>query len=420
MDYLIIGNGVASVGAIEAIRSIDREGPITVISSEPHRVYGRPLISSLLSGKIREKDIFYRPEDFYESNNVTALLGKTVSEIRAGVRQVILESGEVLPFGKLLIATGGVPFIPPIEGRHGPDVYLFTTLDDARKLDSLAEKVTDVVVLGGGLIGLKAAESLHDRGMKVTVVELADRILSAAFDAQAGRIIAKRLADVGIELVLNNTVKEIVRARKRVKSVVLNDGKWLPCSAVVIAIGVVPNKGLAEKAGIKVNRGILTDSSMETDVPGIFAAGDVAEAADMLWGDNRVTPIWPNAYVQGRHAGLAMAGAAKAYAGSIPMNSIEFYGTPTVSMGISNPPAEGFETLARLETDHNFYRKIVLREGRLVGAVLVGRIERSGVLSGLIQRGTNVESIKQELLRDDFGFSDLPAETRQELLSAHA
>ena len=120
MHHLIIGNGVASVGAIEAIRSVDRESPITVISSEPHRVYGRPLISSLLSGKIREKDIFYRPEDFYESNNVTALLGKTVSEIRTGVRQVILESGEVIPFGKLLIATGGVPFIPPIEGRHGP------------------------------------------------------------------------------------------------------------------------------------------------------------------------------------------------------------------------------------------------------------------------------------------------------------
>jgi len=420
MHHLIIGNGAASVGAIEAIRSVDPESPITVISSEPHRVYGRPLISSLLSGKIREKDIYYRPGDFYEANNVAALLGKTVAEIRTGTRQVVLESGEVIAFDKLLIATGGVPFIPPIEGRHGPDVYVFTTLDDARRLDSLTGKVREIVVLGGGLIGLKAAESLHDRGMKITVVELADRILSAAFDSEAGGIIAKRLAGVGINLVLNNTVKEIVRSRKRVRKVVLNDGSSIPCEAVVIAIGVVPNKALAAQAGIKVNRGIVTDSSMETDVPGIFAAGDVAEADDMLAGEKRVTPIWPNAYIQGRHAGLAMAGAPRAYAGSIPMNSIEFYGIPTVSMGIANPPAEGFEVLARLEPEANFYRKIVLREGRLAGAVLVGRIERSGILSGLIKNGTDVENIKQDLLRDDFGFSDLPQETRQELLAANA
>lgn len=420
MHHLIIGNGVAAIGAIEAIRSVDRESPITLVSAEPHRVYGRPLISSLLSGRIREKDIFYRPEDFYETNNVTALLGKTVSEIRTGTRQVVLESGEVIQFDKLLIATGGVPFIPPIEGRLGPDVYVFTTLDDARKLDELVGKVKNIVVLGGGLIGLKAAESLHDRGIKITVVELADRILSAAFDAEAGGIIAKRLAEVGIDLLLSNSIKEIARTKKRVKGVVLNDGTRIACDAVVIAIGVVPNKALAEKAGIKVNRGVLTDNKMETGIPGIFAAGDVAEAEDMLLGEKRVTPIWPNAFIQGRHAGLAMAGKSKRYAGSIPMNSIEFYGIPTVSMGISNPPAEGFEVLARFEPAKNAYRKIVLREGRVAGAVLVGKIDRAGVLSGLIGNRVDVESIKQELLRDDFGFADLPAETRQELLAANA
>lgn len=420
MHYLIIGNGVAAVGAIEAIRQIDRDNSITLISAEPYRVYGRPLISSLLAGKIGEKDIFYRPADFYESNKVNALLGKTVSEIRTGTRQVILETGEVIAFDKLLIATGGIPFIPPIEGRNGPDVYVFTTLDDARKLDGLVGKAKKIVVLGGGLIGLKAAESLHDRGIKIAVVELADRILSAAFDAEAGGIIAARLAEVGIDLILNNSITEIVRVRKRVKSVVLKDGGRIECDAVVIAIGVVPNKTLAERAGIKVNRGVLTDSKMETDTPGIFAAGDVAEAEDMLLGEKRVTPIWPNAFIQGRHAGLAMAGKSKRYAGSIPMNSIEFYGIPTVSMGISNPPAEGFEVLARFEPQKNTYRKIVLRDGKLVGTVLVGKIERAGVLSGLISNRIDVENIKQELLRDDFGFADLPVETRQELLAANA
>ncbi|MDD5532279.1 MAG: FAD-dependent oxidoreductase [Syntrophales bacterium] len=419
MRHVIIGNGVASVGAIEAIRSADRESPVTVISSEPHRVYGRPLISSLLGGRIREEDIYYRPEGFYAANNVTLLTGKTATGINTQARKVRLESGEAVPFDKLLIATGGVPFVPPVEGLDGPDVYFFTTLDDARKLDILAAKLRKIVVLGGGLIGLKAAESLHDRGIHVTVVELADRILSAAFDAEAGGIIARRLAESGISLVLGNTVTKIVRIKKRARRVVLSDGGSVPCEAVVTAIGVVPNKALAEKAGIGVNRGILTDDFMQTNVPGIFAAGDVAEAKDMLWGERRVTPIWPNAYIQGRHAGLSMAGAARPYPGGIPMNSIEFYGIPTVSMGISNPPAEGYEVLARLEPEKNCYRKLVLRNGKLVGAVLVGRIDRSGILSGLIRNGVDVELLKQEMLRDDFGFSDMQPEIRQALLAAY-
>lgn len=420
MHYLIIGNGVAAIGAIEAIRQVDRDNPITLISSEPSRVYGRPLISSLLAGKVREKDIFYRPEDFYEKNKVNPLLGETVTLINTEKKQVELKSGGVLSFDRLLIATGGVPFVPPIKGHNGPDVYFFTTLEDARKLEGLVGKAKNMVVLGGGLIGLKAAESLHDRGIKITVVELADRILSAAFDTEAGGIIAKRLAEVGIDLILNDSITEIARTRKRVKAVVLKDGRRVQCEAVVIAIGVVPNKELAEKAGIKVNRGILTDAKMETSVPGVYAAGDVAEAEDMLLGEKRVTPIWPNAYIQGRHAGLAMAGKARSYAGSISMNSIEFYGIPTVSVGVSNPPAAGFEVLTRSEPLRGLYRKIVLRDGRIVGAVLVGRIERSGVLSGLINNRVDVESIKQELLKDDFGFADLPAETRQQLLAANA
>ncbi len=214
MNYVIIGNGVAAIGAIEAIRQIDAQNPITIISSEPYKVYGRPLISSLLSGKIRENDIFYRSDDFYEKNGVTALLGKTVSRIRDGQKQVELETGEVIAFERLLIATGGIPFIPPIEGRQGPDVYVFTTLDDARKLDSIVGEAKKVAVIGGGLIGLKAAESLHDRGLAITVIELADRILSSAFDREAGEIIAGQLAEIGIELILNNSVKKINREKR--------------------------------------------------------------------------------------------------------------------------------------------------------------------------------------------------------------
>ncbi len=417
MNHVIIGNGVAAVGAVEGIRQVDQASPITIISSEPYKVYGRPLISHLLSGKIRETDVYYRRDDFYESKGVKLLLGKKADGIDLEKKKILLEGGETVPFDRLLIATGGIPFIPPIKGKDGADVYTFTTLDDARKLEEIVGRVEKVVVIGGGLIGLKAAESLHDRKLKVTVVELADRILSSAFDRPAGEIIENRLMEVGIEIVLNNSVKEINRVKGRVKSVVLNDGVKIDCGAVVIAIGVVPNKALVDGTRILTNRGVLADEHMQTNAPGVYTAGDVAEAMDLLLEQKRVTPIWPNAYLQGRYAGMNMAGAKKSYRGSIPMNSIEFYGIPTVSMGISNPPGEGYEVRTVHIPEKKTYRKIVLRNHRLVGAVLVGQIQRAGILTGLLANQIDVEGFEDQLLKDDFGFARMPGEVRKKILS---
>jgi len=417
MEYVIVGNGVAAVGAVEGIRKIDSTGPITVISAEPYRAYGRPLIANLLSGKITEKDVYYRDDDFYASHGVNFLSGKKAGTIEVEKKSIVLEDGTAVSFGRLLIATGGIPFIPPMKGIGGPGVYTFTTLDDAKRLEQAAGKVERIVVIGGGLIGLKAAESLHDRGIMVTVVELADRILSSAFDREAGDIVEKRLREVGIEIILENSVREIVRAKGRVKGVVMNDGERRDCGAVVVAIGVIPNKAIVEGTGIMTDRGILTDDYLETSVPGIYAAGDVAEAPDLLLGRKRVTPIWPNAYLQGRCAGMNMAGAKKAYRGGMAMNSIEFYGIPTVSMGVSNPPEEGYAVRRVYEPERNIYRKIVLRDHRLVGAVLVGRIDRSGILTALMTGRTDVESIEDDILNDGFGFASMPADMRKKILA---
>ncbi len=180
MKYVIIGNGVAAIGAVEGIREVDKEGSITIISSEPYKVYGRPLISHLLSGKISESEVYYRPDDFYEAKGVRLVLGETAERIDTEKKNVLLGSGEAHSFDRLLIATGGIPFIPPIKGKDGSGVYTFTTLEDAKTLETLVGKVKRIAVIGGGLIGLKAAESLHDRKVNVTVIELADRILSSA------------------------------------------------------------------------------------------------------------------------------------------------------------------------------------------------------------------------------------------------
>lgn len=417
MEYVIIGNGVAAVGAVEGIREVDKTGPITIVSAEPYKAYGRPLISNLLSGKIGEKDIYYRGDDFYPSRGVSVFLGERAAAIEVEKKRIVLEGGGTVSFDRLLIATGGIPFVPPIKGGGGTGVYTFTTLDDAKMLEQIVGKVERTVVIGGGLIGLKAAESLHDRGIKVTVVELADRILSSAFDREAGDIVEKRLKEVGIKIILENSVKEVIRVKGRIKGVTLNDGEKRDCGAVVIAIGVIPNKALVEGTGIMTNRGVLTDEYLQTSVPGIYAAGDVAEAPDLLLGQKRVTPIWPNAYLQGRHAGMNMAGGKKAYQGGMAMNSIEFYGIPTVSMGLSNPPDEGYAVRRVSEPDKSLYRKVVLKDHRLVGAVLVGRIERAGLLTGLMTSRTNVESIEEELLKDGFGFASMPADMRKKILA---
>ena len=187
MNYVIVGNSVAAVGAIRAIRKNDQSGNITVISREKHTAYGRPLISYLLGGLITEKGMPYLPEGFYGQNRVNLLLSTEVTKVDTKARRVHFSTGESMGYDRLLLATGGDPFLPPIEGMSGKDrVYTFTTWDDASRLKAVADDIGRAVVIGGGLIGLKAAEGLNLLGKSVTVVELADRVLSSAFDRLAG------------------------------------------------------------------------------------------------------------------------------------------------------------------------------------------------------------------------------------------
>ena len=245
MNYVIIGNSVAAVGAIRGIRSIDQQGNITVISRERHVAYGRPLISYLLGGLITEKRMAYLPEDFYEKNRVNLLLNAEVVGVDTAIGKVTIAGGDVIAFDKLLVATGGDPFVPPIEGMAGKDrVFTFTTWDDAAKLKGIADDIRKVVVIGGGLIGLKAAEGLHLLNKKITIVELADRILSAAFDRPAGRVVAKKMKANGIDVITEDTVIKIEGDGAAITGVTLKSGDFIPCDTVIVAIGVRPAAAL--------------------------------------------------------------------------------------------------------------------------------------------------------------------------------
>ncbi|WP_147821422.1 NAD(P)/FAD-dependent oxidoreductase [Salidesulfovibrio onnuriiensis] len=388
MKYVIIGNGIASIGAIEGIRQVDKENPILVIGAENAPAYGRPLISYLLAGKIKADRMALRPAKFYELNKVELKLGTTVTSLDTKKKVITTEGGETIKYENLLLATGGTPFTPPIPGSEGTGVYNFTNLEHAQELIGMARDIKRAVVIGGGLIGLKAAEALFDRGVDVTIVELSDRVLSLAFDENAAGLAAGRLDEVGLKVRTGVSVKEIQRdAEGGVVGCHLTDGGFLQTEIVVIAIGVVPNYNLAKDAGVKVDRGIMVDDHMSTDAKGVYAAGDVAQALDMLAGENRVVPIWPNAYNQGFCAGKNMAGKETGYSGGLAMNSISFYGLPTISVGTVNPP-EGdtsFEAAMKLDDKKKSYRKLVFQNDVLVGYVLVGDIDQAGMFTSFVK-----------------------------------
>lgn len=417
MNYVIIGNSVAAVGAVRGIRNIDPKGNITVISRERHTAYGRPLISYLLGGLVTEKRMPYLPEGFYEQHRVNLLLNSEVVALDGPGKQVKLAGGETVPYDRLLIATGGDPFIPPIVGLSDKEkVFTFTTWDDAAKLKGLAADIDRVVVIGGGLIGLKAAEGLHLLGKNVTIVELADRILSAAFDRPAGRIVARKMKANGIDVITEDTVVRVEGEGAEITGVTLKSGDFITCDTVIVAIGVRPAAGFLKGSKVEVNRGVVVNDAMETSVKGIFAAGDVTEARDFFSGQKNPMPIWPDAYIQGDIAGTNMAGGSKDYSGGLAMNSIEFFKVSTISMGITNPPDPAeYEVLTYLDMENYQYRKIVLQGNLLVGAVLVGNVERAGIFSGLIRERIEVTAFKDGLLAPDFGFIHLTREIRSAL-----
>ncbi len=413
MRYVIIGNSVASVGCIEGIRKIDSTGEIIVISSEPYHVYSRPLISYWLAKKI--EDISYRPRDYYERYNIRPILGKRVTRVDFDSKKVILETDEEIEYDKLLIATGGKPFIPNIPGADKQNVFTFIRFDDVKKIDRAIFDGARVVVVGAGLSGLKAVEALLIRRCNVTVVELAGRILGSILDDEGAKIVQDVFEEKGIRFYLEDSVREIL-GNSSVKEVILKSSERLPADILIFAIGVVPNVDIFRGTALKINRGILVNDRMETSIPDVYSAGDVAEALDMMNNENKVIPIFPNAYMQGEVAGLNMAGREKIYSGSFPMNSIGFFDIHIMSAGLVNPNPD-VETLRRLDMKKKIYRKIYIRDGKILGFMFINSIDRTGMILDLMKNGIDVSSFKDRLLSDNFGFLDLPKEFRKEKIT---
>ncbi|MFC2040721.1 NAD(P)/FAD-dependent oxidoreductase [Chloroflexota bacterium] len=413
IKYLIIGNSAGGIGAVEAIREVDEVGTMAIISDEPYPTYSRPLISKYLAEKCPLERMLFRPPDFYEKNSVETILGQKVVQLNIKEHLVKLEDGRKVNWEKLLLATGGLPIVPKIEGIGLKGTFTFTTLDDAKAIDDFLSKYSErqvrAVVIGGGLIGVSVTEALVKRGVGVTVVEMKERILNTILDEEASALFEAVLSKAGVDIIVGHTVSNITSYMPgEATGVTLDDSCPIPCEMIIVAIGVRPRTELASNAGIKTNRGIVVDRQMSTSNPDVYACGDAAEAYDFVYGENRLTPIWPNAYLGGRIAGFNMAGVPTEYQGGTAMNSMKYFGISIVSSGIVIPTDNSYEVISN-KRDHT-YKKVILKNGLVVGMVFSGDIEKTGIIYHLMKDRINVEIFKQALVADDFGLASLPEE----------
>ncbi len=418
--YVIIGGSAGGIGAVEAIREVDPTGEIVVISNEPVPRSSRPMISEYVSREATLDTMKYRKDEFWTNNKVKTLTGKTATKIDFTKKQVILDDGkETVSYDKLLIATGGKPFVPRMEGGDKEGVFTFTELSSAEGIEAKADKIKSAIVIGGGLIGVSASEALVKRGIKVTLVELKESILNLILDKTASDIAEKVLTEAGVTVITGQTVQKILGQKDKPESVggvVMTDGTEIPCDLVVVAIGVIPRTDLVKDTPVKLNRGIVVDRTMQTSIPDVYACGDVAEAYDFLIDQKRLLPLWPLAHLGGRVAGYNMAGKKAEYEGGTVMSSLKYFELPVIAVGTVNPEnVDDYEVLVELKPEKTIYKKILLKDGKIMGFIFLGDIEKAGIFFRLLKNHVDVSKIKDALLSEDFGIVTLPEQIRQEM-----
>ena len=404
MKYVIIGNGPAAIGAVEGIRKTDAAGEITLLSKEPHHTYSRPLISYLLLGKTDEEKMKYRPDDFYKENGVSFMPGVGAVSLDTENKTVKTEQGGV-KYDRLLIAAGSRPFIPPMKGFETVEnKFSFMTLDDAKSLRDALTPDSRVLIIGAGLIGLKCAEGIAGLCKSITVVDLADRILSSILDRDAAAIVEAHLREHGLSFHLSDSVEEFEGGTARLKS-----GGEIPFDVLVTAVGVKANISLASDAGGECGRGIKVNEKMETSLADVYAAGDCAEGTDSVTGQSRILALMPNAYIQGECAGRNMAGGDAVCDSAMAQNAIGFFGLHMVTAG-------AYEGDVYESRGENEYKKLFYKDDRLMGYIIIGDIRRAGIYTAMIRDKTPLSGIDFEMICKNPSLMPFGRKRRAEML----
>ena len=395
-NYLIVGNGVAGTTAAEHIRKGDKDGNIRIITDEEYPFYYRIRLNEFLSRDLSEQDLNAKSQQWYKDQNIDLELGVRITGADTREKVVLTDKNERFSYDSLLIATGSHSFIPPINGSEKKGVFALRSIQDARDIAAYAEGIEEVVLIGGGLLGLEAGNALRKMRKKVMVVEFFPRLLPRQLDVDGAKRLQGIMEGMGFSFRLGAVTEEIT-GDDAVDGVRLKDGESLPASMVIISAGVRPNMELAEPLGLECDKGIKVDEHLRSNQPDIYAAGDVAEYKGMPYG------IWPAAMEQGKIAGINMAGGETAYEGTTMANTLKVVGVDLASAG--NIDAED-EFESRMVTDEKVYKKIVLEDNRIIGCIMLGNTKGFSGITKIMAGNQDVAQVKDRILTDDFNFNN--------------
>ncbi|MFC1524931.1 NAD(P)/FAD-dependent oxidoreductase [Planctomycetota bacterium] len=427
MRYIIVGNSTAGINCAETIKSIDRQGEITILTHEKYHLYSRCLLTHYLADTLSYDRLFIKDKQWYNKLSIKPLFGKTVTKLNATKKQICLDSGETIGFDKLLIASGGHPICLNLPCADANGIFTLRTLEDAKRIKRFCQqyRVKSAAILGAGFVGLKTAVALTKQNIKTTIIEKLNCLMPRMMDDTGSAILQKHFVDNKINVKLATEANSFTLNKKGlVNGINLRNGKNIPTQMVIISVGVRPNIEFIKGSGIKTKHGIITDDYLQTNIKDIFAAGDVAETTDLITGQKTINALWSAASTQGRIAGVNMTGQTKRYPGSLPMNSVELFGLPIISFGyvcpiIRNDPKKTLQTRLRREgkdyqvikrknTRPQTYQKLVFKNNRLVGAIFIGQeqIKHAGVFLALLKSKEIIAEPKKNLFTNPWRYSD--------------
>ena len=402
MKHVVVGSGVAGVTAAQTIVKAEESAEVHLFGAEPYPYYRRPLLWEFIAGRIDQEALTYRPEAWYAEQGIQVHLGIEVTGLDPAGQQITLADGDRVSYDRLLLATGGRSFIPPFEGADKTGAFALRTLDDALAIKAYAQTASTAVVIGGGLLGLETARALRTAGLDVTVVEFFPYLLPRQLDREGAQVLQALLENQGLRII-TDAKTEAVLGTPCVDCIRIQENRIVAGEMVLFSTGIRSETGLAQAAGLEVNRGIVVNQKLRTSDQYIYAAGDAAEFEGQVYG------IIPPAIEQARVAAANMVAADSAtYTGTMPATTLKVAGAELTSLGEPIIEADGDHTeLRHADVAAGHYRKIVLHQGRITGAILLNDKERTGALRKLITQQTDVSAHADRLLDDDFDLKSL-------------
>ena len=386
--YLIIGNGVAGTTAAEHIRKRDKEGPLTILSDEDLPFYYRVRLNEVISGEVSEGEIVAKQEQWYREQEIDLKLNTRVVGADVARKVVSTADNREYPYDRLLIATGSHSFIPPIKGAEKRGVFALRSLQDARDIVNYAEDAQDVVIIGGGLLGLESGNALRKRDKKITVVEFFPRLLPRQLDPAGAGMLEVIMAEMGLSFRLGAKTQEIT-GQGRAEGVALEGGEELRADMVVISAGVRPNVELAQRLNLDTDKGIKVDNRLRTNQTDVYAAGDVAEFQGVPYG------IWPASLDQGKVAGTNLAGGEATYHGTTMANTLKVAGVDLASAGDIDADNK---LKSKVISREGVYRKVVIAENQIKGCIMLGDTNGFSKMTKMMSEGRDVSEIEDRLL----------------------